>query len=325
MQRPLDQTWTPDNVAVTRVCFLWPGEAPRIGMHGGGALYARYGSGFAGAYRGDTASPDMTFTESLFPQTERVLYSRSPLTQVICQIRFPSILRIESQAPADFQEKIRHAFPIFERAGGAGAQQIPPEFAQFFSMQEGGTSYVFKTEDESYKFTLSGGSISLTCEAYTRWEAFERNLSTLVQAFVDVYKPSFYSRIGLRYINIISREDLGLEGAPWVDLLRPEIVGELSLPQWEARSFEARSTIRVKMSNDAGSIFFQHGLAQAGDGEALVYAIDFDFYKDTKTEVGDAGTVLEGFHERSGRAFRWCIKEQLHSALGPQQPDAQHG
>jgi uncharacterized protein (TIGR04255 family) len=45
----------------------------------------------------------MTFPED----SPRVIYGRNPLEQVICQIRFPTILKIDTELPAAFQEQIR--------------------------------------------------------------------------------------------------------------------------------------------------------------------------------------------------------------------------
>ena len=49
-----------------------------------------------------------------FPEVERIIYDNNPLDRVICQIRFPPILRIESELPTNFQEQIRRDFPEYE-------------------------------------------------------------------------------------------------------------------------------------------------------------------------------------------------------------------
>ena len=43
---------------------------------------------------------------------KRVKYNRCPLVEVIFQLRFPTILSINSKQPADFQEKIRKEYPF---------------------------------------------------------------------------------------------------------------------------------------------------------------------------------------------------------------------
>ena len=41
----------------------------------------------------------------------RYAYGKSQLIEVICQLRFPTILSIDTREPADFQETVRAAFP----------------------------------------------------------------------------------------------------------------------------------------------------------------------------------------------------------------------
>ena len=47
----------------------------------------------------------------LFSDHPRTHYRNAPAHEVICQLRFPSILTINSVEPADFQEAIRAEFP----------------------------------------------------------------------------------------------------------------------------------------------------------------------------------------------------------------------
>ena len=49
----------------------------------------------------------------LFAQYERYQYARPPLVEVICQLRFPTILAIGAQEPAAFQEAVRRDFPQY--------------------------------------------------------------------------------------------------------------------------------------------------------------------------------------------------------------------
>ena len=47
----------------------------------------------------------------LFAEYQRFRYARPQLMEVICQLRFPTILAIGAQEPAAFQEAIRQDFP----------------------------------------------------------------------------------------------------------------------------------------------------------------------------------------------------------------------
>lgn len=44
----------------------------------------------------------------------RYAYGKSQLIEVICQLRFPTILSIDTREPADFQETVRAAFPRYQ-------------------------------------------------------------------------------------------------------------------------------------------------------------------------------------------------------------------
>ena len=49
----------------------------------------------------------------MFSNEERVSYAKSQIVEVICQLRFPEILSIETTIPDRFQEAIRHIFPQY--------------------------------------------------------------------------------------------------------------------------------------------------------------------------------------------------------------------
>ena len=51
----------------------------------------------------------------MFSKTERTVYRQNPLAEVICQLRFPTILAIGAKDPVDFQDAIRDVFPQYQR------------------------------------------------------------------------------------------------------------------------------------------------------------------------------------------------------------------
>ena len=69
----------------------------------------------------------------MFSDRERYLYRKRQLVEVICQLRFPTILSISAREPADFQEAIRGDFPQYKRlleqaqpklSGGPGSFRV---------------------------------------------------------------------------------------------------------------------------------------------------------------------------------------------------------
>jgi uncharacterized protein (TIGR04255 family) len=256
--------------------------------------------------------------DGLFPASPRVQYDLAPLTEVICQLRFPPILRIESAPPADFQDRIRDRYPLLERAKDVAAE-IPPEMLQALGVARTTPDFVFKTEDQKTTVNLGSEAIALSTTSYQSWDDFLARLQPPLEALVDLYKPSFFQRIGLRYINVIQRSALGLDpNRSWSEFLKKEFLGELAVPEFEENALEVQRKIRLRIPRDVGSaVFLQHGLAKKKNVDEMLYRLDFDFYREAKTEVSDARLTLDKFNTLAGRAFRACITDALNEALRP--------
>lgn len=254
----------------------------------------------------------------LFPPSPRVVYSRVPLVQVICQLRFPSLLSIESKPPVEFQEQVRSHFPLLEKVASPLPVDLPPELVQMIRAQGSPISYQFLTEDRASTVTLTPESVALSTSKYTQWECFRDQLRVPLAALNGIYQPSFFLRIGLRYQNAIDRTRLGLQDTPWSKLLRQEILGELALPQFEVNLEQlANRAFRVRIPDGSGSMLMRHGLGNLQGSPEICYMIDADFFTEQRTEVANATRTLDHFNTMAGRAFRWCITETLRDALGP--------
>jgi uncharacterized protein (TIGR04255 family) len=254
----------------------------------------------------------------LFPPSPRVVYSRAPLVQVICQLRFPSLLSIESKPPVDFQEQIRSHFPLLEKVASPVPVNLPPEVVQMIGAQGSPISYQFLTEDRASTVTLTPESVALSTSEYTRWEHFRDQLRVPLASLNGIYRPSFFSRIGLRYQNAIDRARLGLQDTPWSKLLRQEMLGELALPRFEANlEHVANRAFRVKIPDRSGSLLMRHGFGTLQGSPEICYMIDADFFSEQRTEVANATRILDHFNRMAGHAFRWYITEPLRDALGP--------
>jgi uncharacterized protein (TIGR04255 family) len=257
--------------------------------------------------------------EELFPPSPRVIYSKAPLIEVICQVRFPPLLSIESKPPVEFQERIRDHFPLLEKASALSLPAgFPKQVAQAVQAQIGTSNYQFLTEDRSSIVTLSSDSIALSTTQYTRWEDFRGRLRGPLAALIEIYRPSFFSRVGLRYRDAIDRSQIGLDNVQWSKLLRKEILGELAVPQFEASLDQlSNRTLRLKIPDGTGLLLMRHGLGTIQGRPGISYMIDLDFFVERRTEVADAERILDHFNEMAGRAFRWCISDTLRDALVP--------
>lgn len=257
-----------------------------------------------------------------FPITDRVSYKYNPLNQVVCQLRFPSILKIEATLPVDFQESIRREFPIFQERKRQLSAQVPSEFEnalppELRNLLPQGSGYDFMSADTEWQITLTRDFLSLRTSAYNRWEEFFSRIKGPLSSLKQVYEPTFFTRIGLQYENLIRRSELDLSEMAWSELIQPHLAGILSDDKIGPQVENCTQVTTVRLRGNLGQVRIQHGLVMIEDTKETAYLIDSDFFTDQRTEVGDETGILDQYHQRAGHLFRWCIKPQLHSAMGP--------
>jgi uncharacterized protein (TIGR04255 family) len=256
------------------------------------------------------------------PKKDRVIYDNNPLQLVICQLRFPAMLRLNAEEPIDFQERIRDIYPLYSM--GAEISLIPKEIIDQMSPQMlaqlGATaikSYEFVSSDKNWTLVLTRDYMALSTLKYIRWEDFRNHLSAPLQALIDLYSPSFFTRIGLRYQDLIQRSKLGLKKVKWAALLNKSLAGELADADISDGIEEKVSTILYRLDQYDAKAKVQHGLATVENSDEICYLIDTDLFLEGKCEVKDATNILGYFNERNRRIFQWCISKRLHEAMGP--------
>ena len=252
----------------------------------------------------------------------RCIYRHNQLADVICQLRFPEILTIETQIPAEFQDMIRDAFPQYSLRRETPAPKLSgtPGSLQF-EKQPQTNNYQFTSEDGLWKVNLTAGFISLTCSRYTSWEDFAGKLDKPLAAFIKLYRPAYFERIGLRYLNFISRIDLFLEGTPFSELIQPCYLGPLS-EEDVVEQATSRCSVDAEIGIGGGCRVKLH----AGPGftkrnghtdREVKFIFDQDLFMPGKIPVNLSAGVLSTLHSQAFSIFRGAIKDTLHDAMEP--------
>jgi uncharacterized protein (TIGR04255 family) len=256
-----------------------------------------------------------------FPDAPRVIYDKNPLDRVICQVRFPPILEIDAKSPASFQERIRTEFPEFHEKDELPIslpRNIQSEFPQDILRQimpSETRNYEFSSEDGNWCINLTRTFLSLSAKVYTRRSEFQEKLAKPLTALIEIYKPSYFSRIGLRYIDIIDRSKLNLSGVSWVDLLQPRILGLLGANEINKEILTTECKYEIRLDDKGNSVRIITKLVNNDDKEYFV--IDSDFFRSNKTEINDLHGILKFFHETAFQLMRWLITDRLHNAMEP--------
>ena len=252
---------------------------------------------------------------------KKIVYENHQLVEVVCQLRFPTILSIGAKEPVDFQEKIRRAFPRYlardEKQTAAGGETGSTKVYSFVSL------------DGKHKITLSNRFFALSTVGYTSFSDFAHSLDEPLGHFISLYEPACFERVGLRYVNAISREKLGLEGCPWRDLIAAPYLGTLALPGAEEDRYlrshvesELRLDEQCSLKLHAGPGFVQQnirtaaGIQRKQDQEPR-FILDLDFYASGKLSLQSAPELIDRLHSHADRVFAEAITDKLHTAMEP--------
>lgn len=256
-----------------------------------------------------------------FPESPRVIFQKNPLVEVICQLRFPPILEIGTRDPADFQNAIRSEYPLYAKE--EDAPSFPKEIAALIAKlgSPNGVTHRFRTEDEKRTVSLTPNFVAVSETEYERWENFRETVKRAKAALEDTYHPAFYSRIGLRYRDVIDRSDLGLRDQPWHELVNKQLLGALGAPEVQNQVQQIRTHAVLKIDEvTEGFVRLQHGLGPTDEERhGDVYTIDADFYSAGKIGGGDILGILDRFRKVGGDLFRWAITPRLKAALEPRE------
>lgn len=256
-----------------------------------------------------------------FPESPRVFFRNNPLVEVVCQLRFPPILRIATEEPAEFQEVIRDEYPMYRREKPVFESEEIEDLVRQIGLLKDTERVIHKflTEDEGRYISLAREFVAVTEHSYREWQEFVAEIHRMMDAVQDTYAPKAYSRIGLRYRDVIDREALGLEDAPWAELLNSSLLGLLGEDRLAPRVQNTRSQVEFRLDDPAGSrCTLRHGFAQRSDGDVTVYLVDADFHTQHKMGGEDALDALERFNRVAGNLFRWAITSVLERALEPE-------
>lgn len=260
----------------------------------------------------------------LFSDHPRTHYPHAPVHEVICQLRFPTIPAILNAEPADFQAAIQADFPRCSRRQEEGAPRLvankdgKPELRKtppFFH-------YSFLSEDGRWKISLTPDYIALSTLRYPGWEEFARHLDKPLASFIQLYHPACFQRLGLRYVNLVSRKTLGLEDYGWDELFAPAYTAVFQeddateqnvLTTGTDLMLQLDSSCRVKIHAGPGRI--QTVQPDAPIDNEIKFIFDMDLAMLGNTPCQFAAPGLETIHAHGTRLFEGAITDDLRDAI----------
>jgi hypothetical protein len=139
-----------------------------------------------------------------FPDVPRVIYQKTPSEEVISQVRFPAVLKIDT-GPPSAQERVRGDYAFYDNQPALKlAEGMPPDMVGMLAPLVPQMANHFDSRDEKWPVVLTREFLTLAGRPY-----YHR----------------FYMRVGLRPRDVMDPAPLGLESLSWTDHFQPRVAG----------------------------------------------------------------------------------------------------
>ncbi|WP_327722601.1 TIGR04255 family protein [Streptomyces sp. NBC_00490] len=253
---------------------------------------------------------------------EDVPLSEAPLARVLAQLRFEPLAALESSNTATlFGAEIGSKYPYIEKASQfnmlISPGQVSPQVGQ-------NPVWRFRSPDKKTVVSLANGSISLETTAYPGRTSFCADLSDLAAALKKVAFVPAYDRIGYRYTNRVTGDEV-LEGLP--GLIRSEILGV------SGSTFGGSAKLQHCLAQASFLVDENHGLlAQWGEMppggtfdptlsavQEHSWILDLDSYFQSaavSSEPEDVKLYAERLSTSAYRFFRWVVTDEFLARYG---------
>ncbi len=186
--------------------------------------------------------------------------------------------------------------------------------------------YQFLNEGGTWRVSLHKNFIALSSiGSYVNYEDFEARVRKIMDVLHTVYKPSYYTRVGLRYRNAVCKEILGIEEADWKTLIPKETAPEL----WDDSADELEIFDKISQYKDnekngmtvMTAFQMMSGILKGKTVNSKTYLIDTDCFNEEKTrDVDNVLTKTREFRKWAGSIFIKNTTPALRDLLDRSEP-----
>ena len=247
------------------------------------------------------SSGERQITPFNFPVVERRVFDRNFLDTVVIELRYPTYLRLKEKEPLDISESIRERFPIYEPRKDI---QITP-----LGTTDPQSIHTFTTRKKDPVVSISTSNLALTTKKYKSFEDFSSYIAFLIERVIPHVDTTFFTRVGLRYINNVSGiQQSGEDILEWInsDLVKPVAGGEIGTIG------NMKNELSGPLKGEGGYTF-RYGLSPPSQ-KTRTFVLDWDYYKED-VEVTDCMDLLKAFHHVHFPFFWWTLGEKAREAL----------
>jgi|GEM_PF-1329320 uncharacterized protein (TIGR04255 family) len=238
-------------------------------------------------------------------------YTHNFLANVICRADFPVNLRLGSEKPVDFQERLASTFP--KASEGVILQaEMPDGVPQNIFLKQPVIRWEFFARDMGSRVTLQRDFVSIQTQKYHDFKQFWNLFEIPFQLLRDIYKPPVITRLGLRYQNLLSLKG---DAADWVGCLVPPLIEHLKFEHGRILTKDSHS---LQLDSEGIHINFKYGVHNPdypGPSHQRQFALDIDCYIRDDIELDDVAERLKDLNKEATDVFERSIGESWRQLM----------
>lgn len=253
------------------------------------------------------------------PQRSSRKLTNAPVKAVVCQISFDDLGDVSRAEAQRVQQHLDGSMWPTLRATRLVTGVLTPGVPGGVSQQPPRQAWQLLGHVESESIGLRPDSFTIETQKYETWEIFKEQLTALLSAVEEVFKPSRILRVGLRYINQVSLPDTHPIGAGMID---DKLLGLLADDRFHSGITAAEQTLILEVDEELGmKCLMRHGLFPQSEDNSRMYLLDFDVNIDiapdssTRFESASILNYVERLHDTAWSLLTSSLDEDYVSKL----------
>jgi uncharacterized protein (TIGR04255 family) len=247
----------------------------------------------------------------------------APLVRVLAQVKFPEIASVTRRDfIGPFQEAIRSDYPVLREERGVMLTIGPEGVAQ----TAGEHIWRFHSADGLWRVSAAPTFMAIETDGYESRADFFDRFDQVVRAAAEHFKPVFWERLGVRYVDRIEGDEmLGQLGR----LVKPEVLGLGTASTAELQTLLTQSQFGLA---DDVQLVARTGIMPPGAtldptiaaAVGRSWTLDIDVSITTQSADFDPETLRakgEDLASRAYRFFRWSVTDDFLLLFGATEDD----
>jgi uncharacterized protein (TIGR04255 family) len=252
---------------------------------------------------------------------DRGVLGRSPLSSVICQVRY-------DVTPTASDARTARAF--FDRLGAGGRFEkldqvlesalnvaFTPGSAPAVAQQPSNSGWRLSAADGGRVVLLMPTHVAVEATSYEGWEAdFAPLLADVLDAVADLVNPVFEQRLGLRYVNQIAEPEVA-EAREWHGWIDDRLLGVATHEEIGPMVAFLRQQTILQLDDEARCTINSGFAPDPERDELLTFLFDCDVVRQGTRpfEVTSVRETADQFNSYALRLFQLATTPQLREAL----------